>query len=325
MAIGRRQFISAFGGAAVTWPLVARAQESGRTYRLGFLIPTPRESAVVAAFFDELRRNGFVEGQNLIVIPGGFAIPNDQITSFAASLVAASPDVTVAGPELPLGALQQLTRTIPLIGITEDMVGDGLVASLARPGGNITGMSLLSPQLDGKRQEILIEAVPGVRKIAVLADSNVTAPAHLQELKDAARGRGIEALVRGVAKRADVISAIGDVKVSGAQAINFLATPMFSINAADFIWHVTKLSLPSIDQWPEDAEDGALIGYGPRFMEPYRERVRIVVKVLQGAKPADIPVEQPTRFELVINLQAAKAIGHEVPAGLVARADKVIE
>ena len=127
----------------------------------------------------------------------------------------------VAGPELPLRALQQLTRTIPLIGITEDMVGDGLVASLARPGGNITGMSLLSPQLDGKRQEILIEAVPGVRKIAVLANSNVTAPAHLQELNDAARGRGIEALVRGVAKRADVISAIGDVKVSGAQAINF--------------------------------------------------------------------------------------------------------
>ena len=128
------------------------------------LIPTPRKSPVVAAFFDELRRNGFVEGQNLIVIPGGFAIPNDQIASFAASFVAASPDVIVAGPELPLRALQRLTRTVPLIGITEDMVGDGLVASLARPGGNITGMSLLSPQLDGKRQEILIEAVPGVRK-----------------------------------------------------------------------------------------------------------------------------------------------------------------
>ena len=325
MAIGRRQFISAFGGVAVTWPLVARAQESGRTYRLGFLIPTPRELPVVAAFFDELRRNSFVEGQNLIVIPGGFAIPNDQIASFAASLAAASPDVIVAGPELPLRALRQLTRTIPLIGITEDMVGDGLVASLARPGGNITGMSLLSPQLDGKRQEILIEAVPGVRKIAVLADFNVTALAHLQELKDAAQGRGIEALVRGVAKRADVIAAIDDVKASGAQAINFLATPMFSINAADFIRHVTTLSLPSIYQWPEDAEDGALIGYGPRFMETYRERARIVVKVLRGAKPADIPVEQPTRFELVINLQAAKAIGHEVPAGLVARADKVIE
>ena len=135
----------------------------------------------------------------------------------------------------------------------------------------------------------MIEAVPGVRKIAVLADFNVTAPAHLQELKDAARGRGIEALVRGVAKRADVISAIDDVKASGAQAVNFLATPVFSINAADFIRHVTTLSLPSIYQWPEDAEDGALIGYGPRFMETYRERARIVVKVLRGAKRRMFP------------------------------------
>ena len=279
----------------------------------------------MVTLFDELRRNGFVEGQNLIVMPGGFGVPNDQIASVAASLVAASPDVIIAGPELPLRALQQLTRTIPLIGMAEDMVGDGLVASLARPGGNITGISLLSPELDGKRQEILIEAVPGVRKIAVLADSNNTTPAHLQQLQEAAQGRGIETLVRGVAKRDDVISAIDDVKASGAQAINFLATPMFSINAADFIRHVTTLRLPSIYQWPEDAEDGALIAYGPRFTEMYRERARLAVKVLQGAKPSDIPVEQPTRFELVINLQAAKAIGHEVPAGLVARADKVIE
>ena len=209
--------------------------------------------------------------------------------------------------------------------MTEDMVAEGFAASLARPGGNITGVSLLTPELDGKRQEILIEAVPGVRKIALLADANVTKPAHLQELQEAAHGSGIEALVRGVAKRGDVIAAIDDVKASGAQAINFLATPMFSINAADFIQHVTTLRLPSIYQWPEDAEDGALIGYGPRITDMYRERARMTAKVLRGAKPADIPVEQPTRFELVINLQAAKAIGHEVPAGLVARADKVIE
>jgi putative tryptophan/tyrosine transport system substrate-binding protein len=199
------------------------------------------------------------------------------------------------------------------------------VESLARPGGNITGISLLSPELDGKRQEILIEAVPGVRKIAVLVDSNVTEPAHLQELQDAARGRGIEVLVRGVAKRGDVIAAINDVKASGAQAINFLSTPMFSVNSADFIRQVTSLRLPSIYQWPEDAEDGALIAYGPRYLEMYRERARIAVKVLRGAKPADIPVEQPALFELVINLKTAKVIGQEVPSGLLQRADKVIE
>jgi putative ABC transport system substrate-binding protein len=233
--------------------------------------------------------------------------------------------VIVAGPELPLRALQQLTRTIPLIGMSEDMVGTGLVASLARPGGNITGISILSPELDGKRQEILIEAVPGVRKIAVLADSNVAEPAHLQNLQEAARSRGIEALVRGVAKRDDVISAINDVKASGAQAINFLATPMFSLDAADFIRYVTTLRLPSIYQFPDNAEDGALIGYGPRFTEMFRLRARLTAKVLRGVKPSDIPVEQPTRFELVINLKTAKAIGHEIPSGLLSRADKVIE
>jgi putative ABC transport system substrate-binding protein len=321
----RRAFITGVGSAVATWPLAARAQEPGRTYRIGFLTPTGRGSPPVVAFFDELRRNGFAEGQNLIVIPEGFGVPNDQIESVAASLVAATPDVIASGPELPLRALQKLTRDIPLVGMTEDMVAEGFAASLARPGGNITGISLLSPELDGKRQDILIEAVPGVHKIAMLADANVAAPAHLQDLQEAAHGRGIDVLVRRVAKRGDVISAIDDVEAAGAQAINFLATPMFAVNAADFIRHVTSVRLPSIYQWPENAEDGALIAYGPRIADMYRERALITAKVLRGAKPADIAVEQPARFELVINLQAAKAIGHEVPAGLVARADKVIE
>ena len=166
----RREFVTLLGSAAVAWPLDTHAQDPGRTYRIGFLIPAVRELPAVVAFFDELRLNGFIDGQNLLVIPGGFGIRNDQIASVAASLVAASPDVIVAGPELPLRALQRLTRAIPLIGVVEDMVGAGFAASLARPGGNITGLSLLSPELDGKRQEILIEAVPGLRKIAVLAD-----------------------------------------------------------------------------------------------------------------------------------------------------------
>ena len=189
----RREFIALLGGAA-TWSLAARAQDAGRTYRIRFLLPSPRNSPAVVAMFDQLRLNGFVEGQNLIVIPGGFGVPNDQIAGVVASLVAASPDVIVAGPELPLRALSLATRTIPLVGMSEDMVADGLVASFARPGGNITGISLLSPELDGKRQEILIEAVPGVRKIAVLVDSNVAKPVHLQQLQQAAENRGTSRL-----------------------------------------------------------------------------------------------------------------------------------
>lgn len=320
----RREFFKLVG-VATGWPLAALAQEPGRNYRIGFLTPTSRQSPPVAAFFDELRRNGFVEGQNLTVLGDGFAYRNDQIERLAASLVAASPDLITAGPELPLRALQRATRTIPVIGMTEDMVGEGFAASLARPGGNITGLSLLTPDLDGKRQEILIDAVPGLREIAVMADSNTDTSAHLAQLKKAGESRGLRVILRSVAKRDDVITAIRDVKAAGVQAINFLATPMFSVNAASFIAEVTNLRLASIYQWPEDAESGALLGYGPRFTDMYRQRARIVIKVLGGTPPTDIPVEQPAKFELVANLKTAKAIGVEVANNLLLRADKVIE
>jgi putative ABC transport system substrate-binding protein len=209
--------------------------------------------------------------------------------------------------------------------MTEDMVSEGFAASLAKPGGNITGMSILSPELDGKRLDILIEAVPGVQKIAVFAESRITLARHIEALQDAARGRGIELLVTSLARRDEVLPAMENAKSSGAQAICFLATPLFSINAGALSQAITNLHLPTIFQWPENAEEGALIGYGPRFMDVQRARARMVIKVLRGAKPADIPVEQPSKFELVINLKAAKAIGLEVPAGIVLRADKLIE
>jgi putative tryptophan/tyrosine transport system substrate-binding protein len=326
--LNRRNFLGLFAGTVAGWPLSARAQgwEPGRVYKVGFLLPTPRQTPVVDALFDEFRINGLIEGQNLVVLAQGMGVPvDDKFDSIAASLVAESPDVIVCGPELPIRALQKLTQTIPLIGMSEDMVGEGLVSSLARPGGNTTGISILSPELDGKRQEILLEAVPGMHKLAVLADANVTKPAHLKQLEEAARSRGVEPLVRGVKKRDEVVPAIKDVKAAGAAAINFLATPLFSVSAADFISKVGELGLASIYQWPEDAEEGAFSAYGPRYSEMYRERARLVMKVLHGAKPADIPVEQPAKFELIFNLKTAKAIGVNVPSSLLLRADKVIE
>src|SRR5437764_8106786 len=157
----RREFITLLGGAAAAWPLATQAQDPGRTYRLGFLNPSPRQASPMLALFDELRLNGFIEGQNLLVLPGGFEVGNDNLPELAAVLVKAAPDAIVAGPALVLRAVQSVTSTIPIIGMTEDMVAEGLVASFARPGGNITGISLLSPELDGKRQEILIAAVSG--------------------------------------------------------------------------------------------------------------------------------------------------------------------
>ncbi len=325
----RRDFITLLGGAAATWPVNVPAQEAGRTYRLGFLNPAPRETAAVDAFFDELRLNGFIEGQNLTVITGGFDVRNEQLAERAAALVKAAPDAILAGPDLPLRALQALTRTVPLIGMTEDMVTTGLAASLARPGSNITGISLLSPELDGKRQDILIEAVPGARRMAALADSNVTPPTHLQALQDAARQRGVDLSVFGVAGPEKIVPAINSAKASGAEAVNFLATPLFSVpgsrNNLMVTERVAELRLPAIYQWPETAEHGGLLGYGPRFTKVWRQRARLVVKVLRGVNPADLPVEQPTNFELVINLKTAKAIGHDLPAALVLRADEVIE
>jgi putative tryptophan/tyrosine transport system substrate-binding protein len=325
----RRQFITLLGGAAIAWPVGSHAQEPGRTYRLGALMPVPRQSPAVHAMFDELSRNGFTEGQNLLVIPGGFEVANEDLTQLAAALLKAAPDVILAGPAPPLRALQAATPTVPVVGMSEDMVAEGLVNSLARPGGNITGISLLSPELDGKRQEILIEAVPQARRIAAMADSQATPSHHLQALQHAARSRGVDLSVFEVGGPEEIVSAIDAAKTSGAEALNFLASPLFSVpgtrNNNVVMERVASVRLPAIFQWPDTAEAGALVGYGPRFTDVYRQRARMVLKILRGTKPADIPVEQPARFELVINLRAAKLIGHEIPAGLVLRADEVIE
>ena len=321
----RREFIALLGGAAMGWPLALHAQEPGRVYRLGFFVPSGRKTPWVLAFLDELRLNGFIEGQNLTIVPGGFDAQVDLLAERAEAVVNAAPDAIVGGPEPQLRALQARTRTIPLIGMTNDMVADGLVKSLARPGGNTTGISLLSPELDGKRQDILIEAVPGVRRMAALADSNVTPTGHIQALQDAARLRGIELLVFGVAKPEEIAPAIDAAKASGSEALNFLASALFfPVNRED-IERAAASRLPAVHHWPEAAEAGGVLAYGPRFAQVWRQRARLTVKILRGEKPADLPVEQPTKFELVINLQAAKAIGHEVPAGLVLRADEVIE
>ena len=319
----RREFITLLGGAMVASPV--RAQQPGRVYRLALLLPTENNSPAMTAFFDELRLNGFVDGQNLEVIAGGLDVRRDQLEGKVEAIVKAAPDLIVSGPDVYSLTVQKATQTIPIVAMSEDMILDGLVPSLSRPGGNTTGISLMSPDLDGKRQDLLIEAVPGVRRIATLRDSTRTGQLHVQKLLAAATARGVEATVFDVANADAALPAIEAAKAWGAGAINFLATPLFTINAGPIFDRVAALRLPAIHQWPETAEVGGMIGYGPRFTGVFRQRARLVARVLRGAKPADIPVEQPTHFELVINLKAAIAIGHEIPAGLVLRADKVIE
>jgi putative tryptophan/tyrosine transport system substrate-binding protein len=276
--------------------------------------------------FDELRRFGFIEGQNLTVDWHAFGLRVDLAPEFVAELVNAKVDVIYVSGDFAIRAAQQATATIPILGITQDMVGRGLVNSLARPGGNTTGVSVFATELDGKRQEILIEAVPGLHRMAVLADSNATGSSHLQALEDAARVRGVELSIHQVASSEEIMAAIDAAKASDAAALNVLSSALLYGNRQLIRDRVAALRLPAIYPWAEEAEEGGFLTYGPRLMQIFRELIAPqLVKLLRGTKVSDIPVEQPTKFELVINLKTAKAMGVTVPESLLARADKVIE
>jgi putative ABC transport system substrate-binding protein len=320
----RREFI--IGSVAATWPVVARAQEPGRTYRILGLLPSPRGAPQNVAMFEELRRFGFIEGQNLVIDWRAYGQRVETIPEFVAEGLKTSPDVILAGGDSAIRAAQQATKTIPILGFTDDMVGSALVPSLANHGGNTTGVSLLANELDGKRQDILIEAVPGLRRMAALADSITTSPRQLQTLQEAAKTRGIELSIHRIVKPDEIAAAMDAAKASAVGAINVLASPLLFANRQVILDRAATLRLPAIYQWPEVAEQGGFAGYGPRIIQLFRDIMgRQLVKLLRDAKPGDLPVEQPTQFELVINLRSAKAIGVEVPAGLVLRSDKIIE
>jgi len=275
--------------------------------------------------FDELRRAGFIEGQNLVVNWHQYAPRVDLIPEFAAELVNAKVDVIVATGDAAIRAVQQATTQIPILGSTDDMVGSGLVKSLARPDGNTTGTSILATELDGKRQEILMEAVPGLLRMAALVDSRTTST-HFQSLQDAARARGVELSAHRIVRPEEIPAALDAAKASGAEALNVLSSPMLWGNRRIIMQRAAELRLPAIYQFPDDAEEGGFAGYGPRVVQMYRElMVPMLVKLLRGAKPSDLPIEQPTKFELVINLKTATRLGVTVPPTLLARADEVIE
>ena len=314
------------GGTAAAWPLAASAQEAGRTYRLGVVSGSPRNAPFAVAMFDELRRLGFIEGQNLTIDWRSYGTRADLIPEIVAQLVKAHVDVIYAAGVTATRAAQQATKTIPILAITDDMVGSGLVNSMARPDGNITGVSILAAELDGKRQEILIQAVPGLRRMAAITDSNATGSSKLQELQDAARARGVALSIHLIASAQEVTEGIAAAKASGAEALNILSSPFLYANRQIVMQSVAALRMPAIYQFPEEAEEGGLVAYGPRLVQIFRELMaRQFVKLLRGAKPADLPVEQPTKFELAINLKTAKALGLEVPSHLLQLADEVIE
>jgi len=324
----RRDFITLIGSAAVV-PLLrapfARAQEPGRIYRLATMTGASRRAPRMVAFFDELKTLGFVEGQNLKIVAGGFELRNDQYADVAATLPKAAPDVVFCVSDVATRAAQESAPTLPIVGLSDDMLAAGFVRSFSRPGGNITGVSILGAELNGKRLEILMEAVPGARHIAVLADPNNTPPAELQALQNAARARGVEVAVFTTETPEQIAPAMDKAKASGATALNVLSAPLFSFNRRVVIERSAALGLPAIYEWPEMSEEGGMIGYGPRLTLIYRQLARLIGKVLRGVKPEDLPVEQPTKFDLVINLKTANALGLIMPHSLLVLADEVIE
>jgi putative ABC transport system substrate-binding protein len=321
----RREFITLIGGAVTAWPFAARAQQAKASYRLGIVSFVPAGSPQLAAFFDELRKFGFEEGRNLSV-EAFYGLDGNELLAKTTELARVGVDAIVtSGGGVAVHTAQQATATIPIIGIADDMVGEGLVSSLAHPGGNITGISILASDLDGKRLELLIELLPNARRLGMLADPHITPPARLQVLRDAAQARGIDLSVYLADRPEQIVPAINAARATGVAGLNVLAGSLFSINQMLVIERAVALRLPAIYQWPEMAKLGGLIAYGPSRDHMYQQLARLVAKVLRGTKPSDVPVEQPTQIDFVINLKTARALGINVPQSLLARADEVIE
>jgi putative ABC transport system substrate-binding protein len=310
--------------AAAACPPAVRAQEPGRTYRIGGLSVSPRTASYFLPMIDDLRMQGFVEGQNLAIDWYEFGLHAELLPKFAQALVDARVDLIYATGAVAIRTMQKATVTIPIVGITDDMIKSGIVRSLAHPDGNVTGVSILAPELNGKRQEILIEAIPGLRRLAALADAN--AASDLDALADAARDRNVALSIYRITRAEEISGAIDAAKSDGAEALVVLASPILNGSRGMIIARVAAVRLPAIYQFPEEAEEGGFIAYGPRLSQIYKDLLSPqVIKLLRGAKPADVPIEQPAKFELVVNLKTAKTLGLTVSPALLTRADTVIE
>jgi putative tryptophan/tyrosine transport system substrate-binding protein len=323
----RREFITLLGGAAAAWPLVARAQQSGKLPTIGFLGATTAsfQSQHIAAFVRRLRELGWIEGHTVAIEYRWAEGRPERFAEIATEFVRLKVDVivTLGGAVL---AAKQATSVIPIVfAAAGDPVGGGLVASLARPGGNITGLSVQAPDLAGKRLELLREIFPDVRRLAIIGNVEYAATVlEMGEAQAAARTLGLE-VVRSEIRRAEDIAPAFEALKGGADALYVVADLLVNTNRARIHTLAMSARLPAIYNAKEHVEAGGLMSYGPNFPDLYRRAAEYVDKILRGAKPGDIPVEQPTKFELVVNLTTAKALGLTVPPALPARADEVIE
>ena len=312
----------------VASPLIANAQAPARVFRIGLLGGSPPTSAearhIWQGFFHGLRDLGYVEGQN-VVLEGRYYGENlDELPALAAELVRLRVDVIVAGAPPAPEAAKRATSTIPIVmAIHSDPVGSGLVASLARPGGNVTGLSMLSPEMRGKQLQLLKEVMPRLTRVAFLRNPDI--PLDVRELEVMARSLGIRAQVVEARTPNQIAEAFSAATRERAGALSVLAGSMFFAHRALIAELAAKSRLPTIYLLREHAEAGGLLTYGLDVRDSFRRAAGYVDRILRGAKPGDLPIEQPTKFELVINLKTARELGLTIPPSLLARADQVIQ
>jgi len=327
LAVKRREFITLLGGAAA-WPLPVHAQQPGKLPTVGLLLPGAPSSygQAVAAFVQRLRELGWVENRNVAIVYRWAEGRTEQLVEIAAEFVRLKVDVIVTTGTPATLAAKQATSVIPIVfAATGDPVGTGLVASLARPGGNVTGLSLQQVETGGKRLELLREVIPSLGRLALLANvGNPVVVLELGEVQAAARTLGLEVITLEIRRGEDIAPAFEALK-GRAEALYVLVDPLVATHRIRINTLVLAARLPTMHTQRESVELGGLMSYGANFPDLFRRAADLVDKILRGAKPADIPVEQPTKFDLVVNLTTAKALGLEIPPTLLARADEVIE
>jgi putative ABC transport system substrate-binding protein len=322
----RRETITLLGGAAI-WPLAARAQQRAVPV-VGFLgNSTPGPGAhLLAALRQGLSETGYVEGQNLTIEYRWAEGHYDRLPTMAADLVDGKVDVIVAIGPPAAHAAKSATPTIPIVFTTADAVGDGLVANLPRPGGNLTGVSLLNTELDAKRFELLSELVPQAKVIVLLVNPNNPPTEHIASaVQEAARAKGIQLHILKASTEGEIDAAFATLVQRQAGALDVSYEPFFYNQREQITALTARHAVPAISGFREFATAGGLISYGFNNTAVFRQVGICAGKILKGANPADIPVEQPTKFELVINMKTAKTLGLTIPSSILARADEVIE
>ncbi|HEY7577857.1 MAG TPA: ABC transporter substrate-binding protein [Acetobacteraceae bacterium] len=325
----RRKFVALLGGMVAAWPFAARAQHWGKIPRVGFMgnSTAALEANLIGPFREGLREHGYEEGRNVEIVFRWAEGRYERFPALIAELIAANVDVIVTAGTPAALAVKKATSTVPVVmAAVGDPVGTGIVSSLARPGGNITGLSGTAPDLEGKRLELLREVVPNLSQVAFfLNPANALHDISLRQARAAANALHIKLLPQEVRRSEDLDGAFASIVKERPGGLLILADRVFLHDRERIMKFATERRLPSVNAYRELVEAGGLMSYGPSYEDMHRRAADYVDKILKGAKPGDLPIEQPTKFDLLINAKAAKALAIALPPTVLARADEVIE